>query len=647
MREKKNLVKQSGPSEITTASVSMPLGSPSRGGLQQQSIERYSTRKHDLGEMRDAVDQALLNYGSAHLLPFEAMTSRSSTLQTFVTSLIQLTEQQILQQSMPTYTIPNRDRMQLHILLPANERVRQTIREICRNSIEHGALPSITADGWTAGDGRHYLGVTLHILTKCSGTWERKQWFVGLFEFDEGRQTAEAYKEKLIQAISLIVPFTSVHSATFDNCSTMIKLGRILGVPNSLNCAAHAMQTAVKYAMNEPKCAQILATVKTLIKEISAPTMIFQLNGVQFDAGGVRRILRNPGQTRWDSEYDAMQRVHEELKHLRILKAHLMDVKPMTADIRTAISAIQATDIESENIHALLLLLGRVRDLSLQLQSRTACISLCAAIFFKLLLRLDPIEGEAQFISAFKIILTKEIKARLGDSFLSFNSYGLIASVFHPKCKDLVFVASMQQRSDVWLHVCKLLELVAAEGTRTIEASMRLDTVKQRSHSMLDDLFEDDNDNEHQIIVEESCAKELDRYREFECPALDMKLPAIEWWNKFGSQFPTLMKLALRMLSCQPSTSESERAFSQSGLVSSHKRTRLDPLYLSELTFHRCNCAMLQKVRDIGREKRAARIGSRSLLKNPASVSTLFEQDNEDTEVETDEDVDPVLSTSF
>ncbi len=67
----------------------------------------------------------------------------------------------------------------------------------------------------------------------------------------------------------------------------------------------------------------------------------------------------------------------------------------------------------------------------------------------------------------------------------------------------------------------------------------------------------------------------------------------MEWWKQHGETFPLLAQMA-RDLYCVPaSSSSSERAFSESGLVINDRRTRLDTGNAEKLIFCQQNYEQL------------------------------------------------------
>ena len=78
--------------------------------------------------------------------------------------------------------------------------------------------------------------------------------------------------------------------------------------------------------------------------------------------------------------------------------------------------------------------------------------------------------------------------------------------------------------------------------------------------------------------------KELKQYIDEESPAVD-DISALKWWKEHHSRFPTIAKLAMKLL-CIPATSTpSKRLFSMAGYVINSKRACLDADNVNMLCF--------------------------------------------------------------
>ena len=88
---------------------------------------------------------------------------------------------------------------------------------------------------------------------------------------------------------------------------------------------------------------------------------------------------------------------------------------------------------------------------------------------------------------------------------------------------------------------------------------------------------------------------ELQRYNSIK--AINLESNPLVWWSNNCSSYPLLSKMALRYLSCPPSSVESERLFSHGGNVITTNRARLGPEFSSRLIFSNFNMLFLPKLK--------------------------------------------------
>lgn len=72
-------------------------------------------------------------------------------------------------------------------------------------------------------------------------------------------------------------------------------------------------------------------------------------------------------------------------------------------------------------------------------------------------------------------------------------------------------------------------------------------------------------------------------------------LPAHIWWQKFGSQCPTLRWIAMRVLAQTTSAAAAESAWSEFDFVFNRRRNALGKERASKLVFVHCNSRLLRK----------------------------------------------------
>ena len=103
---------------------------------------------------------------------------------------------------------------------------------------------------------------------------------------------------------------------------------------------------------------------------------------------------------------------------------------------------------------------------------------------------------------------------------------------------------------------------------------------------LLGDMFDKQNEDiqGRPLSIKEKAEQELKRYLDEESPAVD-DTHALKWWKEHHRRFPTIAKIAKKLL-CIPATSTpSERLFSTAGHIINTKRACLDPDNVDMLCF--------------------------------------------------------------
>ena len=115
-----------------------------------------------------------------------------------------------------------------------------------------------------------------------------------------------------------------------------------------------------------------------------------------------------------------------------------------------------------------------------------------------------------------------------------------------------------------------------------------------------------------------------------------MKIDTLQWWADVGIyKFPTLARIAIRILCAQPTSAETKRVFSVSGRVLNEARSRLTSSHVKQIV---CLHSWLKEKhgkRGAGRNAKrvasSARFATLSLrLETEAAEDDLSDQDNQD-----------------
>jgi hypothetical protein len=426
----------------------------------------------------------------------------------------------------------------------------------------------------------------------------------------------------------------------------MLKLGEISELPFALNCSIHALQSCIEHAMKIQECENLMIKVKALIQAFNTQKGRQALSSAQkklhaenasdsTERQPPTKFLITPGDTRWDSEFDSMYRLMEMLP--------IIDVALSTIAKGTKLVQLTLTDEDRSNLFSILGVLQHFRTLSQHLQDRSTCVSSVAAAFDSLRTRLmASVPSEAAFMRLFKQELLRQVNDRLTESYFAPCSIGSIAAVFREKYKALTHLSSVE-RSQTWewiitalhdidseRHVCNTVIPMSdnvMHGINSKSSSKRSRTTSQPSKDIddfVDDilLHEESGSSKQQASCERSIEEEVAAYMKHISLPEDVKLPSLIWWSRFGSTYPRLLRLALRVLAVQPTSAESERSFSSSGLISTKRRASLHSRTLEYLSFHRYNEPVIKSNREARLAKRSKK--GKTILPSNQSQATQF-----------------------
>mgnify|MGYP002379593554 CR=1 FL=1 len=107
----------------------------------------------------------------------------------------------------------------------------------------------------------------------------------------------------------------------------------------------------------------------------------------------------------------------------------------------------------------------------------------------------------------------------------------------------------------------------------------------------------------------------------------------LQYWEKYKTHFPNVHAVARKVLSIPASNTEVERLFSNSKMVMTDKRTRLDPEKLNKMLFLRKNLHSLKQLDEQRRESQKRKSFDKSLSDNEdeqvtPSISKKSKTDN-------------------
>lgn len=177
---------------------------------------------------------------------------------------------------------------------------------------------------------------------------------------------------------------------------------------------------------------------------------------------------------------------------------------------------------------------------------------------------------DVEFVAQFKELVRQDLTRRFDIGMDSLGQSALcVASFLDPRFKNLQFLPE-NLRVDVHTLISSMLPRDASSATAK----------KKYSPSALDFLLGETTEEED---VLPSSAVEIQKYM-LEQP-VDRNDNPLAWWHNNESRFPLLALVANKYLSIPSTSSPSERVFSTSGNIVTHKRSVLSPDSVKYLVF--------------------------------------------------------------
>ena len=336
------------------------------------------------------------------------------------------------------------------------------------------------------------------------------------------------------------IGWDEVFAFTHDTESTMLACGRLSGRV-SVGCCAHVLQLCVMDAVKEPKVAQMLSMARKVEDYFrNTPTAARALAAQQLEE---RRILVE-NQTRWDSEFISLSRLHEQRDAIIAATTDLGQGAPALEEDQWATLA-QVLDV-----------LSRVRHVSSRLQDRDLNLADCAPMIQTLINGLSVDDFTEPWLASFIGILRTSLQNRFNKFILSEKSPGMLACALDHRFKHLSWVGD-SERAALIKRLKQNVKALAVPST-PVSFSRNTQTVAP-SLPLINPLFIQSLPCTDPVDYEFD--KEVDNFLESSTIG-ELNLTALDYWSKNQYRYPNVFQLAVRMLSVQATSTESERAFS-------------------------------------------------------------------------------------
>ncbi|EGT46878.1 hypothetical protein CAEBREN_24165 [Caenorhabditis brenneri] len=473
----------------------------------------------------------------------------------------------LMKKIQPKYKMKSRNYFSNTVLLNLKDELERKVKE----DLLSMDYISITTDGWSSKDSKQsLLSVTGHWLDKNN---HFPKYAVLAAKAVNGAHTAVNFAELIEEVLQKYrIERSAFHGVTRDDASNMSSLCKLLKVP-SVHCYAHNIQLCIQDLIDENDDLQRTVSVfKKLVRKMRKSTVCRRtFEKVLNEEGLPNRMLAKDCEVRWSSLHTMLSSVLACKQAVKVLIA------------REEIAKLPAiTDEEWKTAQCLCSLLEPFSEAVKSLQHRFyAPASLIIPSMEVLKLKVGKIIQkhnidynftEAAVTEKFMELFNDRTEKYLDVKFLRF------AAFCDPRFKDSYF-GTKSVKSEVIDELEKNETAESSEIDSDIETSTT-DHVDGIYQEYLNSMVPNSSRATKKSDVEE----EVDQYLK---TAPNDRLCPYKYWG--SSEFPRLKKLALKYLSLQATSSESERMFSAAGLICVPRRNKLKSETLDSLVFCHCN----------------------------------------------------------
>lgn len=464
--------------------------------------------------------------------------------------------------AVPNYDVPGRKTFSDRIIPKLYLKMRDHVKYV----ISRAPFVSLTMDAWTAGNKRHFLGVTCAFISE---EWHLESFALACREADFSH-TADNLNLLLDDVLQdFDIQKIKVVAITTDRAANMISAVSKFGT-NSVPCFAHAVNTIVNKMMDHNTISPIMLKIRKTYNVFAySANANRELATIQKEKNV--DVLRMPSscKTRWWSELGQISFVVSQEEALSKFLKHY----------------------ENGKLSSLLLDHHQVRLLkgisAMLLRMEKFCESL-------------SVESDVTASAILKSV--KQIQSMLNDFRGQITDPGIAALQAHMRILadefGQIFKDAMKETShiDMAAYIDPRFE---THNLDAMKAVVRLDALSINAHSHdihplrqstdshksnIADLFPDDDiDTELDDTTASPIEDEIARFAGEK--RLAYSASVLEWWKSRQNVYPILSQLARKYLCISATSVAIERVFSVGGAVLTKFRLSLTDEHSEQLVF--------------------------------------------------------------
>ena len=471
----------------------------------------------------------------------------------------------------PGYKLPSRT----HVAKLIKERHVLGKKELARLLKQDAIVCSLTTDGWSSKATQSFNTVTCHFINK---DWSLVSAVLDTSHFPCSH-TAGAIAEKVQQSLGPVaLDHSKVISVTHDEAANAVAAGRLLAQSagwESVTCAAHLLQTAIRHAIDSSRPVQkLLASCRRMVghfRQSNQATEALLQKERQMEVGSLKLV--QDVATRWNSSYYMFQRslpimavltdVHQKKEHRQLV---LKDAQWGMADELVEVLKpleVATTVLSGQQYVTSSLVLPMVVNLveHFTKPSGPYCTAVCS----------------------FRADIATELSSKFSLSTQQPTSPLVLSASLDPRFRQLSFLSALDCDGDE-VKMSVVAATMKAAGNQDGEDGVPEPEPKKckaaEDVSGLQLLF---GSSTEERSLSSTVEEEVLLYFS-ERPASNEMDPLV-WWKANQERYPHLGQLARKML-CIPATSvPAEQVFSTCGLLVNKLRCALSPASVDAMVF--------------------------------------------------------------
>ena len=339
-------------------------------------------------------------------------------------------------------------------------------------------------------------------------------------------------------------------------------------------CVAHTLQLCIKTGLDISTISQMVAASRKLVGHFKHSVVAMTgLRDKQTQLNVAEHHLIQDVSTRWNSTYFMLDRLAEQ------------QVAPYAVIHDAAITKPhhQYLDLKDTQWNLLTQMVVVLKPLQVATTVFSADLNLSCSIIYPVINgllsnHLVVTADDLPSVKVFKDTVAKELNRRFTPfSTDTAKSLPVLCAAVDPRYSQLNFINEDQKAI---VHEELISEMTLMQATSDDQSDEQPPAAKKsKKDSALYFLLGTSSEAEDHLTVND----ELEYF--LKEPAQDPDSDALQWWAKNHERFPTLSKLAKKLM-CIPATSvPSERVFSTSGNIVTKLRSSLKPDNVNMLVF--------------------------------------------------------------